>query len=226
MIRAFFKFWTREHSLTALLVVLVVQLFALIPEVGGGLIIRLAADLALSAFLLAGLATMARTRGFKILFSAFIIIGTIVHFARLLFAVPILATWDFMFLMLALMGMLAVTLKMVYGKGRVTGHRIRGAIAAYLMLAALFGKMYTMIYYFVPGAFVISPALTQAGLASGDDFLYFSVITLTTVGFGDVTPVAPIARSFVMAEAFIGQLYPAILIARLVSLSLMEIEKK
>ena len=226
MIHKFIRFWTREHSLTALLVVLVVQFFTLIPEVGTGLIIRLAADLTLSAFLLAGIVTMARRRSFVIFFSAFVVVGTIVHFARLLFNIQVLEGWDFIFLMLALVGMIAITLKMVYQEGRVTGHRIRGAIAAYLMLAALFGKAYALIYYLIPGAFNISSAIAQLGPEVGDDFLYFSVVTLTTVGFGDITPVAPMARSFVMIEALIGQLYPAILIARLVSLSLVEAEKK
>jgi len=226
VVHRFLGFWTREHSLTALLVVLVVQLFTLIPEMGGGLIIRLLADLALSAFLLAGLLTMARRKTFRIFFSLFVVIGIFAHFARLLFNIPLLAAWDFIFLMIGLVGALIVTLKMVYQKGKVTAHRIRGAVAAYLMLAAIFGKAYALIYYLVPAAFSISPALTLTGMATGEDFLYFSVITLTTVGFGDVTPVAPIARSFVMIEAFVGQLYPAILIARLVSLSLVEPREK
>jgi voltage-gated potassium channel Kch len=51
------------------------------------------------------------------------------------------------------------------------------------------------------------------------DFIYFSTITLTTLGYGDITPLNPFARTAVMFEAFTGQLYPAILIARLVSLS-------
>lgn len=226
MTRPFIRFWTREHSLTALLVVLVIQVFTLVPEMGTGLIVRLVADLALSTFLLAGIVTMARRKSFKIFFSVFVVAGTLVHCARLLFGMPVLASLDFIFLTLGLVGMISITLKMVYQEGRVTGHRIRGAIAVYLMIAALFGKTYSMIYYFIPGAFNISPALVQPGMGVGDDFLYFSVVALTTVGFGDITPVAPIARSFVMIEAFIGQLYPAILIARLVSLSLIETEKK
>ena len=56
---------------------------------------------------------------------------------------------------------------------------------------------------------------------SGPDlktFLYFSFTTLTTVGYGDISPVHPIARSLANFEALLGQLYPAILIARLVSM--------
>jgi hypothetical protein len=94
------------------------------------------------------------------------------------------------------------------------------------MLAAIFGKVYAMIAYLIPGAFNISQTFTRLSFEGTEDFLYFSVIALTTVGFGDITPVAPIARSFVMVEAFIGQLYPAVLIARLVSLSIVEKEGK
>ncbi|KIC93810.1 potassium channel family protein, partial [Flavihumibacter solisilvae] len=50
------------------------------------------------------------------------------------------------------------------------------------------------------------------------EFLYFSFITLTTTGYGDITPVHPIARSLANLDALIGQLYPAILIARLLSM--------
>ena len=57
------------------------------------------------------------------------------------------------------------------------------------------------------------------GGAERPDFVYFSFVTLTTVGYGDVTPVHPLARSLAVAEALTGQLYPAILLARLVSLA-------
>jgi hypothetical protein len=226
MIRKVMRFWTKEHSLTALLAVLVIQLFILVPTMGTGLVVRLVADLALSAFLLAGLLTMAPGRGFRIFFSVLVVVGAIVHFTRLLFDFRVLAAFDFIFSTFGLIAVLAITLKMVYQEGRITGHRIRGAIAAYLMLAAIFGKVYAMIAYLIPGAFNISPAFTRLSFEGTEDFLYFSVIALTTVGFGDITPVAPIARSFVMVEAFIGQLYPAVLIARLVSLSIVEKEGK
>ena len=49
---------------------------------------------------------------------------------------------------------------------------------------------------------------------------YFSFVTLTTLGYGDTVPVHPVARSLAIAEALVGQLYPAILIGRLVSLQI------
>jgi len=60
---------------------------------------------------------------------------------------------------------------------------------------------------------------TGLGGSERPDFIYFSFVTLTTVGYGDVTPVHPVARSLAVAEALTGQLYPAILIGRLVTLA-------
>jgi hypothetical protein len=71
----------------------------------------------------------------------------------------------------------------------------------------------------LPNAF---NGLPEAGAehGTGAALLYFSFSTLTTVGFGDITPVHPLVRNFANLEAVIGQLYPATLIARLVSLEL------
>ena len=60
----------------------------------------------------------------------------------------------------------------------------------------------------------------QSGEVKSDAFRYFSIVTLTTLGYGDITAVHPVARSVVMMEALLGQLYPTILIARLVTLQM------
>ena len=81
----------------------------------------------------------------------------------------------------------------------------------------IFAIAYSLLEYLQPGSFQgLNPAQAQAAL--NRSFYYFSVVTLTTTGFGDITAVSPSARTIVMMEALIGQLYPAILIARLVSL--------
>lgn len=70
-------------------------------------------------------------------------------------------------------------------------------------------------------ALVADGAFSSGGPAEAERgrFIYFSFVTLTTVGYGDVTPVHPVARSLAVAEARAGQLYPAIRLARLVSLA-------
>jgi hypothetical protein len=77
-----------------------------------------------------------------------------------------------------------------------------------------------LIDILIPGAFQMPAADLQSRKAQSDAFLYFSIVTLTTLGYGDITAVHPVARSVVMMEALLGQLYPAILIARLVTLQM------
>jgi hypothetical protein len=103
---------------------------------------------------------------------------------------------------------------------RITTDQIYAGVSVYLMLGFAFGAVFYLINLLTPGAFVInSPALEQSGNL---DLMYFSFITLATVGFGDVTPVAPFARSLTQLEAILGSLYMAVFMARLVSLRVSE----
>ena len=68
-----------------------------------------------------------------------------------------------------------------------------------------------------PSAFSVGSAIAAAEALDRMDFVYYNFITLTTVGYGDITPVAPLAQSFAYAEAVTGVLYVAVLVARLVS---------
>ena len=102
----------------------------------------------------------------------------------------------------------------VFASGHAIGDRVFGAIVLYLLLGLIWGVMYAVLGAHSPDAFAGHPG---AGGAL-TDWVYFSFVTLTTVGYGDITPVATSARSLAMLEALTGQLYPAIIIARLVSL--------
>jgi hypothetical protein len=115
----------------------------------------------------------------------------------------------------------------VFGEGRVTGHRIRGAIVVYLLLGALWAFLYQVVALTIPQAFRL-----PEGFDGGDPdalrriMTYYSFITLTTIGYGDITPVHPVARTLAMLEGLVGQLYPAITLARLVSLAVIHQQEK
>jgi hypothetical protein len=83
------------------------------------------------------------------------------------------------------------------------------------MLGFAFGSAYYLFYILQPGAFAMSGAKPAAAVP---DLMYFSFITLTTLGYGDTTPVSKAARAFTELEAVAGVLYMAVFMARLVSL--------
>jgi len=83
-----------------------------------------------------------------------------------------------------------------------------GAVAAYLLIAVACAWGYLLIEFMVPGAFHFPGSVPSDYMSLGRTFYYFSASTLTTLGYGDVTPVHPYARSLAMMEAFIGQALP------------------
>jgi hypothetical protein len=114
----------------------------------------------------------------------------------------------------------AVVAQAVFRRGRVTYHRIVGAILLYLLIAVAFGALFILIGLAVPDAFKGIAFEDNAALANSVSYLSF--VTLTSTGFGDIVPVHPIARSLCNIESIIGQLYPATLLARLVTLEMRE----
>jgi len=110
----------------------------------------------------------------------------------------------------------AVAMKQIALDSKVSTNRIIGAICVYLMLGVIWALMYSLLEAAVPGSFggIVERSITGAW---DPDWVYFSFVTLTTLGYGDIRPVSRAARLLTSTEAVIGQLYIAILIARLVS---------
>jgi hypothetical protein len=102
-----------------------------------------------------------------------------------------------------------------FGGGRVTIHRIMGAVILYLSIGLIFANAYRVAALLLHPSFT---GLTSNGGGSLSQLLYFSLTTLTTTGYGDIAPVHPFVRSLANLEAVIGQLFPATLLARLVTL--------
>ena len=102
--------------------------------------------------------------------------------------------------------------------GVVTVHRVLGAIALYLNIGLMFATLYGLIWHFIPNSFTNIPSGPH--WQADGTIVYFSFVTLTSTGFGDVTPLNPIVRTLSNVEAIIGQLFPATLLARLITLEL------
>lgn len=102
--------------------------------------------------------------------------------------------------------------------------RLYGAICIYLLMATAFANLYLMIEEITPHSFGCTSELCPHGetVFRSGTHLYYSLITMATVGYGDITPVQPVAAMIAALEAIIGQMYVGIVIARLVGLHLME----
>jgi len=214
------KFWSEERSLTALLILLIVEIFFLAPMQITELGFRLVNGMVFTLLLLVGLLTMTKRREFQALATMIVVLTIATRVARRFFGVPGLEILDGVLILLCTIGFLVIVLWQVYREGPVTAHRIQGAVAGYLLLSMIFAIAYHLVETIQPGSFQMSSVQDQvrAELVMDRSFYYFSVVTLTTTGFGDILALSNSARTLVMMEALIGQLYTAILIARLVSL--------
>jgi hypothetical protein len=112
-----------------------------------------------------------------------------------------------------------VVARAVFAPGQVTFHRVVGAVLLYLCIGLVFVSLYCFVALREPNAFSGLPPLHD-NLAVAGNLIYFSFVTLTSVGYGDIVPLHPFARGLANVEAIIGQLYPATLLARLVTLEL------
>jgi hypothetical protein len=100
----------------------------------------------------------------------------------------------------------------------MTRDELFAAAAMYALLAFAFSYAYALIELLVPGSFFINDANNPDKIVSWWELLYFSFTCITSVGFGEITPVSDYARAVVMVQQMMGVLYLAILISRLLSL--------
>jgi len=105
-----------------------------------------------------------------------------------------------------------ITLAHVLRPGPVDLDRLTGALCGYLLTALLWAFLYVVVEELQPGSFRIDGAAPSADAT----LLYFSLVTITTLGYGDVAPVLPVARSLAVLEAVVGVGFIATLVSRLV----------
>jgi hypothetical protein len=110
----------------------------------------------------------------------------------------------------------------------VTLETIAGAASAYLLFGVAWACLFGVVEHLSPGSFVVPAAWGPTAdtiLESIAPLIYFSFITLTTVGYGDILATSPVAANLAAAEAIMGQLYLAVLVARLVGLQIVQSDR-
>jgi Ion channel len=137
--------------------------------------------------------------------------------ADLVWGAPMIEAEEGISAVLGLLAVMWVISGIVFGPGRVTAHRVRGAILLYLSIAVVFAWLYRLIAVVAPAGFSgLKFTAGQDGALS--PYLYYSLTSLTTLGLGDITPVNAFARSLTVLEALLGQLFPAVVLARILTL--------
>lgn len=208
----------RFTGLTALLVTLSL-LGASLPA---GDLRTVVVDLAFSVLLLFAIRTVGR-RG-RVATIVFAIPAFLSHWALYLVTSPLARGLAFALSVAFLAFLTLLVLVAVLQEQDVTADTVVGGICAYFLIGVTWGNAYALVEILAPGSFLLSPALAAAVDWSPPVtpitpvLQYYSLSTLTTIGFGDVAPLSSPARTLSVLEGVVGQLYLTILIARLVGI--------
>jgi len=213
------RLWSQDRSLGLLLAFVAANIFILAPLRDTGVLGHLSLSIAFALILLSGIAVTARTRGVAIFFGGVALLTQMVHWATWIEPSGALRLPDALASMVATALLAGIIIAQVFREGPVTVGRLLGAITVYLLVGLLFDFAYTAVHLLVPNAFGMTTPLPDDRAAT-TSFLYFSLSTLTTVGYGDIVAINPWARSLATLESLLGQMFPAVLLARLVSMEL------
>jgi len=169
-----------------------------------------------SLVLISGAAIAWRRRTVFLLASGIVIVALLLKWAGLLAPALRLGIWPDTATIVAIVMVVYILLSRVFAPGPVTQMRIMGAVAVYLLFGVVWSQAYALLFSINPGSF----SLPGHDLSSPIEWVYYSFVTLTTIGFGDILPTHPVARALTIAEVVTGQLYLAVLIGRLVGMQI------
>ena len=220
--------WVQDEGLTVLLGALLLMIFIVNPLAAAGVFRGYAAlvhDLWLALTLLSG----ALAIGWRRKAAQVVVLSAILLFAlRTLGFVGGAGTLGLVvdagltLFLLSTLGLMVVM--QIFREGPITRQRVQGSIVIYLLLGLIWAEAYMLAAHLDSDAFTVILGEGQNALSAR--LTYFSFVTLTTVGYGDILPTNLVTRTLANMEGLVGQLFPAILIARLVSMEIAARETK
>lgn len=219
------SFWTEESGLTSMLILLCISNFIITPFFEKGQLLHILIRVIWVALLFAGITTLSETKLQRRLFSIIPILLITVNLIAFFRDTPLLVYLEIVADVAVFTLLIGMVFVKVFEKGPVTFHRIVGAVAGYMLIGNLWAVLFQFLYIQVPGSIQLAASDADSVIKPAT-FIYFSYTTLTTTGFGDILPTQTITRTLVIIEQLIGVFYPAVLIGRLVSLTVESTHSK
>jgi len=190
---------------------------------------NLVLDLFISFILIFSIYSFSHKRLILIISLSLALPAFIISWSKYFFTNPLLSQIEIIFRALFFGYILCVLILGIFRAKRVTTNTIYGSICIYLLMGLTWAFIYTFLELTYPGSFTSTlPEFdVNRDLREGITLrlVYYSYVTLTTLGYGDITPVTPPAQLISTLEAITGQLYLAILVARLIGMHLFAASK-
>ena len=220
--------WLRDEGLTVLLGALLLMIFIVTPLAAAGVFrgyAALAQDIWLAFTLISGVLAIGwrrKTAQVVVLAAVLLFALRALGFAKGAGALGIVVDAVLTLFMLSML--VAMVVWQIFREGPITRQRVQGGIVIYLLLGLIWAEAYTLAANLDSDSF--GGNLGGAGNLMSARLTYFSFVTLTTVGYGDILPTSLVTRALANIEGLLGTLFPAILIARLVSMEIAAREPK
>ena len=212
-----FPFTEVEVGRFLFLLISILLLFILRPFLGGFIGITVLFDIFFFLILVSAIyAVSARKSGF-VIGMVLVVPALITTWSGYVVKIPAIGVTERVFEVLFLGYVACVILAHVFRQKQVTLETISGAICAYFMIGLVWGLCFSLLEQAQPGSFLMTEQQ-----ADPSHFIYYSFVTMSTLGYGDITPISNPARSLSLLEAVVGQFYIAVLIARLVGMHIAQ----
>jgi hypothetical protein len=204
------------------LLVSIVLVFALRPFLEGFVKINILTDIFLSVILLSAIQAVSEKRSSFIIALALAFPYFILEWSTYLVSAPLVRDLAKLFGAFFTAYALIFILSFIVRQEEVTAEVIKAAVCGYFLLGLAWAFVYLFLESLQPGSFQIA----KNGTGDHGHFIYFSFVTMTTLGYGDTIPASNAARSLAALEAVMGQLYLAVTIARLVGIHIAQAQQK
>ena len=216
-----FSGWYRNRELYLLIALLLY--IGLAPFVRGYIQLHLLNNIAFMLILLSGTFAVSQTRRQTVIAMVLALPTAFLLFYARWYGHPAVEYTALTFTLLFIGYTIVVIVRFIFDQTRIDRETICAAVSAYLLLGVFWSIVYALMEQASPGSFTL-PSVD--GEITTYNFMYFSFTTLTTLGYGDILPNAETARSLTNLEAILGQLYLAVIIARLVGMQISQGEHR